>query len=185
MRCTDTDSKEAPLRWLLRVDEAILWWIRSWEIPQVTRSMRLVTKLGDGSNWTLLALALLLAGGEAFVAGTLLAIAALTATAFAQLLKRWTKRTRPSLGIGGFIALAENPDEFSFPSGHTAAATAVAIALLGFGHGLGLLFSGLALAIGISRIYLGAHYPLDVIAGACVGMMAGALTRLWILLGNG
>jgi membrane-associated phospholipid phosphatase len=46
--------------------------------------------------------------------------------------------------------------------------------------GLGLLgpfHLGLALAIAISRVYLGAHYPLDVAAGGALGLVAGLLAR--------
>jgi undecaprenyl-diphosphatase len=74
------------------------------------------------------------------------------------------------------MALTENPDVFSFPSGHTAAAFAVAIALAGYGW-LGPFHLSLAFAIAMSRVYLGAHYPLDVAAGAVVGLFAGMLAR--------
>ena len=70
----------------------------------------------------------------------------------------------------------ENPDAFSFPSGHTAAASAVAIALAGQGW-LGRFHLGLAFAIAISRVYLGAHYPLDIAAGGALGLIAGLLAR--------
>jgi len=84
---------------------------------------------------------------------------------------------RPTEGIVGFTALVENPDAFSFPSGHSAAAFAVALAMAGVIPGAPL-FVFLAFAIGLSRLYLGAHYPLDVAVGACIGLLCGGLTRM-------
>ncbi len=167
------------VRQLLAFDEAILLGLRRWQLPTVTRLMRVLTRVGDGSSWIFLGLVLLAAGGPARRCGMLLGGAALFATLLSQALKRICKRPRPSSGIGGFIALAENPDVFSFPSGHTCAAFAVAIALAGQGW-LGPLHFSLALAIGMSRVYLGAHYPLDVAAGATLGLIAGAAARLLI-----
>jgi len=76
--------------------------------------------------------------------------------------------------------LAENPDRFSFPSGHTAAAFAVAVAFAGEPGGLGPLALLLATGIGLSRVYLGAHYPLDVAAGGMLGVFAGLAARLLV-----
>ena len=84
--------------------------------------------------------------------------------------------------MGGFAALIEIPDAFSFPSGHTAAAFAIAVALAGEGHGLGPLTLSLAGGIGLSRVYLGAHYPLDVAAGVGLGALCGLAARLLIAL---
>lgn len=105
---------------------------------------------------------------------------ALFATALVQPLKRLCRRRRPDRGIAGFSALSENPDAFSFPSGHTAAAFGVAVALIGEGVALGRVGAALAFGVAVSRVYLGAHYPLDVAAGAVLGSIAGALARLAI-----
>lgn len=62
----------------------------------------------------------------------------------------------------------------SFPSGHaaTSAAGALILAYL-IGRG-GLALALLAVAISFSRVYVGVHYPLDVLAGAVVGLAVGA-----------
>lgn len=62
----------------------------------------------------------------------------------------------------------------SLPSGHaaTSAAGAFILAYL-LGRG-GLVLALLAVAIGFSRVYVGVHYPLDVLAGALLGLAVGA-----------
>jgi undecaprenyl-diphosphatase len=163
-------------RWVVRVDEAILLRVRRLESAEMTRFMRRLTRLGDPVSWVVVGLALAAVGGPRYA--WLLGLGAASAAALSQVLKRLFCRPRPPCGIGGFSALHTIPDAFSFPSGHTAAAFAVAVALSGEGSGIALLTLGLAFGIAVSRIYLGAHYPLDVAAGVLVGAGAGIATRL-------
>jgi undecaprenyl-diphosphatase len=104
--------------------------------------------------------------------------ATLLGTLLSQVLKRSLNRPRPTSAIVGFEALAENPDRFSFPSGHATAAFAAAVALAGAPFGLGPAALALAAGIGLSRVYLGAHYPLDVAVGVVLGTASGGLARL-------
>src|SRR5690348_14495562 len=97
---------------ILMADEAILRWIRSLDLPRVTHIMRYLTRVGDATSWIVFGLILFGCGGPAHTYGMLLSLGALIATAFAQTLKRICRRTRPSMGIRGFTALAENPDTF-------------------------------------------------------------------------
>ena len=165
------------MRQVLQADRRILETVGRWHRPTVTLLMRMLTQIGDASTWVFVSLVLLAVGGTARHCGLLLAAATAIATVMSQILKRTCRRPRPSSGIGGFIALAENPDAFSFPSGHAAAAFAAAIALAGQGW-LGPLHLSLAFAIALSRVYLGAHYPLDVAVGSSVGAIAGAFVRI-------
>lgn len=162
-------------------DEALLRAMRRWESKLVTRLMRAFTHLGDTPSWVVVGLALGAGGGAAGLRyAALIGAAAGIALALSQPLKRLCKRSRPSSG-SGFAALVEIPDAFSFPSGHTAVAFAIAVALSQEGNGLGLLTLGLATGIGASRVYLGAHYPLDVAAGVLLGTGSGLLARLWLV----
>jgi len=171
--------RPARLRRLLHLDELLLLGMRRFHGPGRTRLARGLTRAGDAGSWTLVGLALLATRTAPLVhMGLRLAAGAGLATLFAQVLKRSLLRPRPSRAIAGFFPLAENPDAFSFPSGHTAAAAAVAVALAGEPFGAGPMALLLAGGIGLSRVYLGAHYPLDVMVGATLGAVAGALAHL-------
>jgi undecaprenyl-diphosphatase len=68
---------------------------------------------------------------------------------------------------------------FSFPSGHAATSVACAVVLAIAIPRLAGLFLALAAAIAFSRLYVGVHYPLDVVAGAALGVaVATALLLL-------
>jgi undecaprenyl-diphosphatase len=168
------------LKRVLAWDEALLVAVSRLQRPLFTRAMRGVTHLGDGQTLTFLGLVLLLAGGaQTRHLAWMLLLGTGGAAFLAQVVKRLSKRRRPNAGILGFTALVQNPDAFSFPSGHTAASVALAVAWAGEGSGLGLLASAFAGLVGFSRVYLGVHYPLDVMAGALLGLLAGGLARLF------
>ncbi len=169
------------LQRLLSFDEAMLVAAQRFRSPWRTAVARALTGVGDARSWTVLGFALL---GTFTPKGThlglRLAAASGLATLLSQALKRSLTRARPDTAIAGFEALAENPDRFSFPSGHTAAAFAVAVAYAGEPWGLGPMATLLATGIGLSRVYLGAHYPLDVLAGGVLGTFAGLAARLLV-----
>ena len=69
--------------------------------------------------------------------------------------------------------------EYSLPSGHAAFAALVAASLWPLGGLPGRLAAALfALAVGLSRVWLGAHFPADVVAGYAVGVVSAALAAL-------
>jgi undecaprenyl-diphosphatase len=82
-------------------------------------------------------------------------------------------RHRPPVVHPHPAPLVSTPHSGSFPSGHTSAAFACAVVLAGFAPKLAAPLFVLAAAIGFSRIYVGVHYPLDVIGGAALGVLIG------------
>lgn len=81
-----------------------------------------------------------------------------------QLVKRTVNRPRPSLREATASLVAE-PDKFSFPSGHSCAAMAVSFSYALAFPAISLPLMGLAVLVGASRVFLGVHYPGDVLVG--------------------
>ena len=92
------------------------------------------------------------------------------------MLKNRFKRTRPFRKLAGIQGHIQPPDEFSFPSGHSAGAFLVAsVASIYMPHAAPLLLLW-ACGVGYSRVALGVHYPGDVLAGAALGCLAAVLS---------
>jgi undecaprenyl-diphosphatase len=100
---------------------------------------------------------------------TLLAVAA--ADGLAGLLKAAVGEARPA-EPGALVSI---PHSNSFPSGHTATSFAAATILSAFVPRAAPAFYLLALAIGWSRIYVGVHWPLDVVGGGLIGLVTALL----------
>ncbi len=99
---------------------------------------------------------------------------------FYYLIKKNIKRPRPHQRLRGIQCLIAPPDEFSFPSGHTAAAFLIACLISMAFPVLIVPAFGWALLVGFSRVYLGVHYPTDALAGMVLGV-ASAQWGLWVV----
>lgn len=85
-----------------------------------------------------------------------------------QALKHAVSRERPAFVLNDVYTFKDFYD-YSFPSGHTTAAFSLAVSTFLFYQPLGILLIFLAIMVGISRMYIGVHYPSDVLTGAVLG----------------
>jgi undecaprenyl-diphosphatase len=118
---------------------------------------------------------------RALPAGFLVALISIgVASSASSGLKALTDRARPPDAHPGIDALVPLPGDGSMPSGHAATAFAVAGAACLAHPRLRVPMLALAALVGLSRLYLGVHYPLDVLAGAALGLAAAVLVG-WAL----
>lgn len=102
-------------------------------------------------------------------------IAVFSSDLIALVLKRITDRPRPSVTYAEPEALVRTPLDHSFPSGHAATSFAAATLFARFDRRAAVPLFALAAAIAWSRVYVGVHYPLDVLGGAVLGVLVGTL----------
>lgn len=96
------------------------------------------------------------------------------------ILKKMYPRRRPYLVLDK-IKVTESPlVDHSFPSGHTTAIFSILVPFIIIKPVLGFVLIPLGLLVGVSRIYLGLHYPSDVLAGMLLGSSAGLLSFLLV-----
>ena len=87
------------------------------------------------------------------------------------------RRQRPFSSVVRAIVVGKRPGNYSFPSGHSAAAFGGAYLLTRHYPQLAPLFYTIASLVAFSRVYLGAHYPGDVLSGAIVGTALAGVSQ--------
>ncbi len=163
---------------LLELDGAVLLWLQEYLRGPLTDAFFIFyTTLGNaGLVWLIPSVGMLLFKRSRRAGATAL-LALAVGFAFTNIiLKPLVCRTRPWLVVEGLTALVVEHDPHSFPSGHTCAAFAAACAWRPY---LSKKWGNIALAcaalMGFSRLYVGVHFPTDVLAGALVGCLSGWL----------
>jgi undecaprenyl-diphosphatase len=109
------------------------------------------------------------------------AIAALIALVIAQPISSAVDEKRPFVAIPTALTLIHHASDAGFPSDHATASGAVAAALVFVSWRLGIVAWLLALIIAFSRVYVGVHYPQDVVAGLALGAAVACL-GVWLLV---
>ncbi|KAA9021647.1 phosphatase PAP2 family protein [Niallia endozanthoxylica] len=95
-----------------------------------------------------------------------------------QLIKKFFPRKRPYLTLEKTKVPMNPLQDHSFPSGHTTAIFSVIIPFVLLNSYLAVILLPLGFCVGLSRIYLGLHYPSDCIAGLLLGGCVGTLSFL-------
>ncbi len=177
---------------ILKADSAILLWIQeNLRNPQLTPVVKFITHLGDeGIFWIILLIILMCikkTRKAAIVASVSLVMTFIVTN---LILKPLVARIRPYEIIDTLTILIKKPSDYSFPSGHTANSMAVGISLwlIGlktrkekespfyFPTCAGWFFLTLSLLISLSRLYLGVHYPTDVLGGIVIASISAGLS---------
>lgn len=162
-------------------DQRLLFALVNRRRPGLDRFMRSVTHLADWPVAVAITLSFALGAVPGLEStGIRMAWTLGLAHLSVEVLKRVFTRERPLLPVG-LEWMVGVPDRFSFPSGHATAAMAMGLPLaIALGWPMGSIAAGLAVCVGLSRCYLGVHYPGDVLAGWALALTTLAAV---ILLG--
>lgn len=170
----DTPEPLTRLARLVALDDRLLRRLVRSRRSGATFGLRVLCRLYD-PDMVVLAVAIALFSPALVDIADRAALALILTSFIVVIVKRAVRRARPALDIQVSIP----PDRFSFPSGHTAAAFAVAVAMSGAMPLLVPPLLVMAIVVGYGRMYLGVHYPLDVGAGAAIGLVTGSCVALW------
>ncbi len=108
------------------------------------------------------------------------ALAALVALGLGQIIGGAVDRARPYETMPRVHLLVDRTTDFSFPSDHATVAGAVAVGLLFANRRWGIIATALAMLMAFTRVYVGAHYPGDVLAGLALGGLVS--TAGWFVI---
>ncbi len=167
---------------LISVETTILLWIQNNIRNEfLTAIFKFITTLGNGGIiWIMISVGLLIPKKTRKVGVLSLISLALSALIDNVILKNLIARTRPYDVIPELTTLVGAQKDYSFPSGHTGSAFAAAVVLFrGLPKKYGIPILIFAFLMGLSRLYVGVHYPSDVLGGMLIGTGI-ALFTYWL-----
>ena len=153
--------------------------LRGRRVEWLDRSMWLVTHLGSFVTASLLAILLFVVNYRRLATETVLGT--LSLWLIVESIKSVTDRARPSHALEGARVIGGHEPGRSFPSGHTAQTFFLAVLMAHrFYVGLPMVIALYLVAalVGLTRVYVGAHYPRDVLGGAVLGSVWGGLAAV-------
>lgn len=154
-----------------RADVALFrWCTRLRYYQEIIRISRLLSKTGDGPLYVVLGAGLLLSGeptARLWLYSGILAFA--VERPLYLIVKNGFKRNRPADALGDFRSHVIPSDRFSFPSGHTSAAFLMATLMSNFLPAATAPAYLWASLVGMSRVFLGVHFPSDILMGMAMG----------------
>ncbi len=166
---------------MLDLELQILHWFQSLHTPIMDKLMVAFTMLGEaGAVWIALAI-ILLCTKKYRMCGATMAVSLILSLIFCNgIMKPIIHRSRPFWIDETLCAnlLVAQPTDFSFPSGHTSASFSAAVALFTRNKKLGIPAIVLAILISVSRLYIGVHFPTDVLVSVVLGTIYGILANL-------
>ena len=166
------------LSFLEQIDISILFFIQNHlRNPLFDRLFIPITHFADdGIFWILLVLVLIWAKKTRRAGMAALFSMAICYILTSMWLKDFVGRIRPYETYSSLVLLVEKDPDFSFPSGHTVisfAAALIYVRMLEKPFGIATLL--LAILIGFSRLYVGIHYPSDVLGGFLLALAVSSV----------